>query len=54
MLQVKCDRSGCNKALLIAENYKEVETADKNVHTIEFSYKTFFFCSKEHAEDYAN
>ncbi|KKN93744.1 hypothetical protein LCGC14_0195770 [marine sediment metagenome] len=62
MIEQKCDLSSCEKQLSIAENEEEFnkvkdlpEYQDKLPQgSIAFSYKTFFFCSPEHSEEYAN
>jgi len=48
MMDEKC--STCEAPLKIAENPKE---QGDRFWMIQFSYATFFFCSPEHADDYA-
>jgi len=43
----------CKKPLKIAENKEEAFEGDI-FWVIVFSYATFFFCSKEHSEEYAS
>jgi len=52
MRDEKCALGRCSKPLKIAENESEVEKGDV-VHFIAFSYRTFFFCSEEHLDEYA-
>ena len=61
MIEQKCDLSSCDKMLSIAESEEEFNQINLDTlkypipaDAIGFSYKTFFFCSSEHAEEYAN
>jgi len=48
MIDTKC--SQCGKLLQVAENPKEMGDI---FWYIQFSYQTFFFCSEEHKDEYA-
>lgn len=51
MIDEKCALGSCQVPLKIAENPKE---EGDRFWMIQFSYKTFFFCSDEHCEEYGN
>lgn len=51
MIETKCALGSCKKPLKIAENREESLKGD-SFEVLVFSYATFFFCSRQHIEEY--